>query len=292
MCSRTWPRVVARAAPRAPARRSPRPPRGRRSSGRLRVDHDCLPPGQPHDEIGAQPAVLGVHRLACSTKSQCAEHARHLDHAAELDLAPAAAHRGARAAPCTRLAVSALQLLLASGQRLDLLASASRRRRRAPSPPRWSFASTCCSEPLDRRDQRRRSPSGALEIARGALLEFARATPWRDRGTTGCCAGAPRPTARRTPRGSAPRAAPPRALLRRGPPLVLEVGFPAGQLLAGGGGRRAQSRHGPGARQPDHDPPRTAPRKNTASDTTVPVNDVSLVEECVLRASGLRRIRR
>ena len=62
-----------------------------RGDGRLGVDHDALAAGQPHDEVGAQAPVFGRARFLLDEVA-VVHHARHLDYALELDLAPAAPH--------------------------------------------------------------------------------------------------------------------------------------------------------------------------------------------------------
>jgi hypothetical protein len=91
-----------------------------RREGRLRVHDEILVPGQPDDQVRAQPAVVRVDaRLLVEVA--VVEHARHLDHAPQLHLAPAP--------PDVRLAQRldevrrlAAELRLRLGERAHLLA--------------------------------------------------------------------------------------------------------------------------------------------------------------------------
>ena len=105
-----------------------------RGEGRLRVDHDPLPTGEPHDHVGSQHATVPVGRRRLFDEVAVLHHPRHLDDATELDLAPAAAdvRRTERGDEIGRLAAEP-QLLLAQvahsfGQRsVRLLAGALER---------------------------------------------------------------------------------------------------------------------------------------------------------------------
>jgi hypothetical protein len=59
--------------------------------GRLGIDHDLPVAGKLHDEVGAQLPILSVCRLLLDEVA-VRHHPGHLDHAPQLDLAPAAAH--------------------------------------------------------------------------------------------------------------------------------------------------------------------------------------------------------
>ncbi len=90
-----------------------------RLAGALRIDDDGLRARQLHDEIGAQAAVVGpdvVLRLEIAVL----EHAGHLDDAAELDLAPAAADVRPVAQRTDEVPGLAAQVLLALGEDPDL----------------------------------------------------------------------------------------------------------------------------------------------------------------------------
>ena len=97
-----------------------------RGQGRLRVDDDVLAAGQLDDEVGPQHAPVGVRDRRLLGEVAVREHSGKLDHALELDLAPAAAHvrRAERRAEVSRLGA---ELLLPLRQRLHLLGQATRR---------------------------------------------------------------------------------------------------------------------------------------------------------------------
>ena len=58
---------------------------------RLGVDDNILAAGQLHHQIGTQPSGFCGHRLLLG-EIAIGEHAGDLDHAAQLNLAPASAH--------------------------------------------------------------------------------------------------------------------------------------------------------------------------------------------------------
>ena len=102
----------------------------------LRVDDDRLAAGDPDDEVGSQQLAVGVARRGLGDEVAVLEHARELDHVAQLRLAPAAAD--------VRRAQRVCQVARAVGQDVDLLAQRAVRLPRARSssctctPTRWS----------------------------------------------------------------------------------------------------------------------------------------------------------
>src|SRR5258707_8305514 len=86
----------------------------------LRVDDDLLPARQLHDQVGAEPAVLG-RDVRLRDEVDVLEHPGHLDDAAQLHLAPAAAHVRAVAQRADEVARFAPQLLLRLHQLTHLL---------------------------------------------------------------------------------------------------------------------------------------------------------------------------
>ena len=84
----------------------------------LGVDDDVLPAGKLDDEVGPDAAVIDAcgHLL---DEVAVGEHARHLDHAAELDLAPATSH-GRRAERRDEIAGLGAQALLRLRERPHL----------------------------------------------------------------------------------------------------------------------------------------------------------------------------
>ena len=97
----------------------------------LGIDHDVAAAGQMHHEVGTQAAVLAGHAHLLGEIAM-REHARHLDRAAQLQLAPAAA-RGRLPQRLDEIARLATQVHLSLLQRPAPWSAASRRRLRAPS---------------------------------------------------------------------------------------------------------------------------------------------------------------
>ena len=127
-------------------------------------------PGSLHDEIGPEPAVVGrdvVLRLEVAVL----EHPRHLDDAAQLDLAPAAADVRPVAERADEVPGLAAQILLALGEHANLRRQI-RVRPRARELELLQLAVDLRERLLDRRDEVLDRLLALVEILRRVLLQL------------------------------------------------------------------------------------------------------------------------
>ena len=136
----------------------------------------CLPPGRRTIDVGAEAAVLGGGD-ALLVEVAVGEHAGDLDDAAELDLAPAAAHRR-RAQRLDQVAGLGLEAGAAYAAS-DFTCSLERGvlRRCAASRPRRAWRRRVAADVADRLDEVGDRLLARLELAGGALLELAQRGP-------------------------------------------------------------------------------------------------------------------
>ena len=201
---RAWSRSFASRVLVVRARRATRGTPGRRTSRRRRPS--CRPAAD--DEVRAQPSVLG-RDVRLRLEVAVLDHPRHLDDAAQLDLAPAAAHVRPVAERADEVAGLAPQLLLRLRQLTHLLGQHEYARVRATSSS-CSFPSTFCSDSLIGR-RGARPPASAARGPASSAAEGGPAGPSRARGTTCCSWRGRRPPA---PSSSSRRSPEPRRAVR------------------------------------------------------------------------------
>ena len=141
-----------------------------RLAGALRVDDDGLGAGQLHDEVGAEPPVVGRDVVLCLEVAML-EHPRHLDDAAQLDLAPAAADVRPVAERAHEVPGLAAQVLLALGEDANLCRQI-RVRPRACELELLQLAVDLRERLLDRRDEVLDRLLALVEILRRLLLQL------------------------------------------------------------------------------------------------------------------------
>ncbi len=136
---------------------------------RLGIHHDLAAAGQLHDEVGAQLPVVALRRLLLDEVAM-QHHPGHLDHAAQLDLAPAPTHVGlAQRLHEVRRLVAQLGLHLGHvGELLaDLAVGLDARLLQGAD-----LFVHLVQRGAHRGDQRLDRDLALLEVALGALLEF------------------------------------------------------------------------------------------------------------------------
>ena len=140
-----------------------------RDEGHLRVDHDLLPARELHDDVGPEDAALLVGRGLLLHEVAVIHHPRHLDDAAQLDLAPATPHVrcAQRGHEVARLRT---QALLVGAQLLHALLEAAVRL--LPDPlDALELVVHAVERVLERPDVARETGVGELEEPRAVGLE-------------------------------------------------------------------------------------------------------------------------